>query len=71
MQSPTLARTCDLITSDPECHTGDLRAGTHSFLLPLSTPQFTVSLFRHPRSHAAPPHRSLRGFVLEIHTAIR
>jgi DNA-binding transcriptional LysR family regulator len=61
-----LARASDLIASVPERHTGNLRAGMHSFPLPFATPQFTVSLLWHPRSHADPPHRWLRGVVLEI-----
>ena len=60
-----LARASDLIASVPERHTGNLRAGMHSFPLPVTTPSFTVSLLWHPRSHADPPHRWLRGVGLE------
>jgi DNA-binding transcriptional LysR family regulator len=60
-----LARASDLIASVPERHTGNLRAGMHSFPLPVTTPSFTVSLLWHPRSHADPPHKWLRGVVLE------
>jgi DNA-binding transcriptional LysR family regulator len=58
-----LARGTDLIASVPERHTGTLRTGMHSFPLPVSTPQFTVSLLWHPRQDADPPHRWLRGCV--------
>ena len=58
-----LARASDLIASVPERHTGNLRAGMHSFPLPVSTPEFTVSLLWHPRLDADPAHRWLRGCV--------
>lgn len=58
-----LARGSDLIASVPERHTGNLRAGMHSFPLPVSTPDFTVSLLWHPRQDADPAHRWLRGCV--------
>jgi DNA-binding transcriptional LysR family regulator len=58
-----LARTCDLIASVPERHTGNLRAGMHSFPLPVPMPEITVSLFWHPRLDADPAHRWLRGCV--------
>ena len=56
-----LARGTDLIVSVPERHTGILRAGMHSFPLPVATPEFTVSLLWHPRMDADPAHRWLRG----------
>jgi DNA-binding transcriptional LysR family regulator len=58
-----LARTSDLIASVPERHTGNLRAGMHSFRLPVATPEVTVSLLWHPRLDADPAHRWLRGCV--------
>ncbi|RXT15740.1 LysR family transcriptional regulator [Rhizobium leguminosarum] len=58
-----LARTSDLIASVPERHTGALRSGMHSFPLPVSTPEITVSLLWHPRMDADPAHRWLRGCV--------
>ena len=61
-----MARASDLIASVPERHTGSLRAGMHTFALPFATPEFTVSLLWHPRFHADPAHRWLRGIVLEI-----
>jgi DNA-binding transcriptional LysR family regulator len=67
----SLARASDLIASVPERHTENLRAGMHSFPLPLPLPEFTISLLWHPRMHADPAHRWLRGLVREICAAIR
>jgi DNA-binding transcriptional LysR family regulator len=67
----SLARASDLIASVPERHTESLRAGMHSFPLPLPLPEFTISLLWHPRMHADPAHRWLRGLVREICAAIR
>jgi DNA-binding transcriptional LysR family regulator len=61
-----LARGSDLIASVPERHTTNLRAGMHSFPLPVSTPEITVSLLWHPRLGADPAHRWLRGCVREV-----
>jgi DNA-binding transcriptional LysR family regulator len=61
-----LARASDLIASIPERHTGNLRAGMHSFPLPVSIPEITVSLLWHPRLDADPAHRWLRGCVREV-----
>jgi DNA-binding transcriptional LysR family regulator len=58
-----LARASDLIASVPERHTGNLRAGMHSFPLPVVIPEITVSLLWHPRLDADPAHRWLRGCV--------
>jgi len=66
-----LARASDLIASVPERHTGNLRAGMHSFPLPVSTPEFTVSLLWHPRLDADPAHRWLRGHVKDVCAALR
>jgi DNA-binding transcriptional LysR family regulator len=60
-----LARATDLIASVPERHTGNLRAGMHSFPLPVAPPDITVSLLWHPRLDADPAHRWLRGCVRE------
>jgi DNA-binding transcriptional LysR family regulator len=65
-----LARASDLIASVPERHTGNLRAGMHSFPLPVPMPEITVSLLWHPRSQADPAHRWLRGLVLDTCAAI-
>jgi DNA-binding transcriptional LysR family regulator len=61
-----LARASDLIASVPERHTTNLRAGMHSFPLPIQLPNITVSLFWHPRLDADPAHRWLRGIVRDI-----
>jgi DNA-binding transcriptional LysR family regulator len=66
-----LARASDLIASVPERHTGNLRAGMHSFPLPVSIPEITVSLLWHPRLDADPAHRWLRGHVRDACAAIR
>lgn len=66
-----LARASDLIASVPERHTAALRAGMHSFPLPIPMPEVTVSLLWHPRLDADPAHRWLRGLVLETCAALR
>jgi DNA-binding transcriptional LysR family regulator len=60
-----LARASDLIASVPDRHTAGLRAGLHSFPLPVPMPEITVSLLWHPRLDADPAHRWLRGCVRE------
>lgn len=66
-----LAQASDLIASVPERHTGNLRAGMHSFPLPFSMPEITISMLWHPRMDADPAHRWLRGVVLETCAALR
>jgi DNA-binding transcriptional LysR family regulator len=61
-----LARSSDLIASVPERHTGSLCAGMHSFALPFPMPEITVSMLWHPRLHADPAHRWLRGCVRDV-----
>lgn len=58
-----VARASDLIAGVPERHTGNLRAGMHSFPLPVLVPEVTVSLLWHPRMDADPAHRWLRERV--------
>jgi DNA-binding transcriptional LysR family regulator len=60
-----LARASDLIATVPERQTGNLRAGMHSFVLPLAVPEFTVSLLWHPRLDGDAAHRWLRECVRE------
>jgi DNA-binding transcriptional LysR family regulator len=60
-----IARASLLIATVPERHTANLRGGMHSFPLPVSTLDFTVSMLWHPRVHADPAHRWLRGLVLD------
>ena len=66
-----LVRASDLIASVPERHTGILRAGMHSFPLPVTTPEFTVSMLWHPRMDADQAHRWLRGCIRDICAVIR
>jgi DNA-binding transcriptional LysR family regulator len=66
-----LARASDLIATVPERHTGNLRAGMHSFALPLATPEFTVSMLWHPRLHADPAHAWLRACLRDVCAAQR
>ena len=61
-----LARDTNLIASVPERHTGKLRAGMHSFPLPVTLPEMTLSLLWHPRLDADPAHRWLRQCVREV-----
>ncbi len=61
-----LSRATDLIASVPDRHTLNLRAGLHSFPLPVRVPEITVSLFWHPRLDADPAHRWLRACVREV-----
>ena len=63
-----LARVSDLIASVPERHTGNLRAGMHTFPLPVSMPEVTVSLLWHPRLDADLAHRWLRACVRDVCT---
>jgi DNA-binding transcriptional LysR family regulator len=63
-----LARASDLVASVPERHTVNLREGMHSFVLPVATPTFTISLLWHPRLDADAAHRWLRSCIQEICT---
>jgi len=66
-----LARTSDLIATVPDRHTISLRAGMHSFALPVAVPEVTVSLLWHPRQDADPAHRWLRACVRDACAAHR
>ncbi|MFM9432998.1 DNA-binding transcriptional LysR family regulator [Janthinobacterium sp. CG_23.3] len=61
-----LARAGELVASVPERYTDNLRAGMHSFALPVAAPEISISLLWHPRLDADPAHRWLRGLVLDI-----
>ena len=61
-----LARGSDLIATVPARHTGNLRAGLHSFPLPFTTGLITVSMLWHPRMDADPAHRWLRECVRTV-----
>ncbi|EJZ21606.1 LysR family transcriptional regulator [Rhizobium sp. Pop5] len=65
-----LVRASDLIASVPERHTEALRVGMHSFPLPVSARDITVSLLWHPRMDADPAHRWLRECVRDTCAAI-
>jgi len=66
-----LARASELIASVPERHTGNLRSGMYSFPIPVSTPEFTVSMLWHPRLDADPAHRWLRRLVKDVCATLR
>lgn len=66
-----LARASDLIASVPERHTGNLRAGMHSFPIPVPLPEITVSLLWHPRQDADPAHRWLRSHIRNVCAALK
>jgi DNA-binding transcriptional LysR family regulator len=66
-----LARASDLIATVPERHTAGLRIGMHSFALPFTTREVTISMIWHPRLDADPAHRWLRTCVQETCAVIR
>ena len=59
----SLARVSDLVATVPERHTATLRSGMHTFALPVSSPDFTVSLLWHPRLDGDPAHRWMRNCI--------
>ena len=61
-----LARGSNLIATVPERHTEALRGGLHTFRVPVSLDEITVSLLWHPRLDADPAHRWLRSCVREV-----
>ena len=61
-----MARSSDLIATVPERHTESLRAGMHTFPLPVATEEITISMLWHPRLDADAAHRWLRGCVREV-----
>ena len=66
-----VARVSDLIASVPERHTARPRAGMHSFRLPFSAPEITISLLWHPRLDVDAAHRWLRQIVLDACATVR
>lgn len=58
-----LARSSELLVAVPEHHTARLRDDMYSFALPVTVPDFTVSLLWHPRLDGDLAHRFLRGCV--------
>ncbi|UGA36967.1 LysR substrate-binding domain-containing protein [Chromobacterium haemolyticum] len=62
-----LAGASDLIATVPERHTGRLRAGLHSFALPLTVvAEITISMIWHPRLDADPAQQWLRACVKAV-----
>ncbi len=61
-----LARALDMVATVPKRHTGNLRAGMHSFALPIATPMIPVSMLWHPRMDADAAHRWLRDCVRSV-----
>lgn len=61
-----LAAESDMIATVPERHTQSLWRGMHRFPLPVPVPEFTISLFWHPRLEADPAHRWLRSLVTAV-----
>jgi len=61
-----VAKASDLVATVPERHTAALRAGMHTFPLPVDVPAFTVSMMWHPRMHADAVHHWLRGCVRDV-----
>jgi DNA-binding transcriptional LysR family regulator len=61
-----LAGESDMIATVPERHTQSLWRGMHHFPLPVPVPEFTISLFWHPRLEADPAHRWLRSVVTAV-----
>ena len=65
-QALALARETDLIATVPERHTAALRKGKMTFTLPVKVSDVSVSMMWHPRMHADPAHRWLRGCVRDV-----
>jgi DNA-binding transcriptional LysR family regulator len=65
-----LSRSSQLVVAVPEHHTAKLRTGMHSFALPFTMAEFTVSLLWHPRLDADVAHRWLRTCVREVCAAL-
>jgi DNA-binding transcriptional LysR family regulator len=61
-----LARGSDLVATVPERHTGRLREGMHSFVLPVELAGIAVSMLWHPRMDADQAHGWLRGLLVEL-----
>ena len=61
-----LARQSDMIATVPEKHTSSLWRGMHHFPLPLDVPEFTISLFWHPRLEADQAHQWMRRLVTAV-----
>jgi DNA-binding transcriptional LysR family regulator len=61
-----LAGESDMIATVPGIHTRSLWRGLHHFSLPVNVPEFTISLFWHPRLDADPSHLWFRNLVTSV-----
>lgn len=61
-----LAADSNMIATVPEQHTRSLWRRMQHFPLPFAVPEFTISLFWHPRLEADPAHRWLRSVVTGV-----
>lgn len=61
-----LARQTGLVATVPDRHTSGLRAGLHSFALPVAVAPFTVSMLWHPRMDGDLAHRWLRACLRQV-----
>jgi DNA-binding transcriptional LysR family regulator len=61
-----LAGESDMVATVPERHTRGLWRDLHRFALPLPVPEFTISLFWHPRLEADAAHRWLRSLLIDV-----
>lgn len=61
-----LAGESDLVATVPRRHTESLWRGMHPLRLPFDVPDFTISLFWHPRVDADPAHRWFRTLVAQV-----
>jgi len=64
-QAIILASESNMVATVPEKHTKGLWRNLHRFPLPFPVPEFTISVFWHPRLEADPAHRWLRSLVVE------
>ena len=65
-QALALARETNMVATVPKRHTFALRKGMVTFPLPFNLAEMSVSMMWHPRMHADPAHRWLRGCVREV-----
>lgn len=64
--SLAIAKACDMVATVPERHTGNLRAGMFTFVLPFDMPEIPVSMFWHPRMDGDQAHKWLRECVRDV-----
>lgn len=61
-----LARTTDLVANVPDRQTEHARDGMHTFRLPVTTPDVTISQIWHPRFEGDGAHRWLRASLRRV-----